>query len=143
LVRVAAGAVLEADQLERALGEGVALVARAPRQAEGHVRLDRQVREERVVLEDHPDLPLVWWDKGARAGHLDPADRQRARVGPLEPRDQAQEGRLAAAGRAQHGDQLPARDLEAHVVDGPRRAEGLGDAAEPYLAHAHIVAASG
>src|SRR5262249_7121180 len=50
-----------------------------------------------------------------------------AGVRDLEPRDDAQERRLAGARGPEQGEQLARRDLEAHVVERQERAEPLGD----------------
>jgi hypothetical protein len=131
LVRVAVGLVLEAHQLERPAREPVALVASAARQPERDVRLHLQVREERVVLEHHPGPAPLRRREPAGPRHELAADRDRAGVGPLEPGDQAQQRRLAAAGRAEHRDQLAGRDVELDAGDRSRRAERLRDALEP------------
>src|SRR5437588_4127320 len=77
-------------------------------QAVGHVVVDRHVRIERVVLENHRDVAV---------GRLDliddtPADLDLAAGDGLEPRDHAQQGRLAAAGRAQPHAELAVADVE-------------------------------
>ena len=71
-------------------------------QPERDVVRDRLVREERVALEDRVDAPLV----RRRARHVDAVEQDRAGVGPLEPGDQAQRRRLAAARRAEHREEL-------------------------------------
>jgi hypothetical protein len=117
--------VLETDQLERARREGVALVARAARQPEGHVGLHREVREQGVVLEHHPDAALLGRHERSRPGDDLLADVYAARVGCLEAGDQAQQRRLAAARRAEHRHQLAALDLERDLADGARGTERL------------------
>ena len=117
----------------------VALVARAPLEPEGDVALHRQVREERVVLEDHPDPPPLRRHERRRARQLGPADGDRAGVGALEAGDQPQQRGLAAAGRPQHRDQLAARDLEVDAGDRAHAAEGLDDASDRDVAHATML----
>src|SRR5262245_25531446 len=48
-------------------------------------------------------------------------------VGDLQAGDDAQQGRLARAGRAQQGQQRAVGHLEAHPVDGQEAAEALGN----------------
>ena len=48
------------------------------------------------------------------------ADDDRARVGLLEPGDEAQRRRLAGAGRPEQHDELAVGDREIEVVDGGR-----------------------
>jgi hypothetical protein len=54
------------------------------------------------------------------AGQHDPA-----RIRLDQARDHAQDGGLAAAARAQQGDELATPDLEADIVDRGEPAEGL------------------
>ena len=71
-------------------------------EAEGDVLLDAQVREQRVALEDG-----VGRAAGRRqAGHVVAVEQHRALARLLEAGDHAQGGRLAAAGRAEHGEEL-------------------------------------
>jgi hypothetical protein len=84
------------------------------------------MREERVVLEDHPDVAALRGDPG-RAGDGAAVEADRAGVGLLEARDQAEHRGLPAAARAEDGEQLSALDREARVTHGVDRAEALGD----------------
>ena len=62
---------------------------------------DVEVREQRVVLEDHPDPALLGRDERAPApASVRPPIAIAPRVGPLEAGDQAQRRRLAAAATA-------------------------------------------
>jgi hypothetical protein len=71
-------------------------------QAERDVLLDREMREERVVLEDGVDVPLV-----RRCGGHVPAVEQDLALGrPLEARDHPQGGRLAATRRPEQREEL-------------------------------------
>src|SRR3712207_8533768 len=47
-----------------------------------------------------------------------------------KPRDDAQQGRLAAAARAEQRGQLPGRDREVDVLEGDEVAEALADAGD-------------
>ena len=53
----------------------------------------------------------------------------------LQPGDDAQQRRLAAAGRADEDDELAVRDVEVDVVEHLDRAEGFRDAAEAEVGH--------
>jgi hypothetical protein len=71
------------------------------------------MREQRVVLEDDAHPALLGLDAGdVVAGQL-----YRAGIGVLEACDHAQRGRLAAAGRADQGEDLAGLDLETGVGD--------------------------
>ena len=96
-------------------------------QAEGDVLVDREVREEGVVLEDGVDVPPVRRQPGhVLAVQLDQAGRRL-----LEAADHAQRRGLAAAGRPQEGEELAVAHLEVDVVDGGDVAELLHDIHEP------------
>ena len=74
-----------------------------------------------------------------RLGGGDVADPDLAARGLDQVGDDAQERGLAAARRAQQGGEGPAGDLEAHLVQRPHRAEGLG---QPLDAHKATVSAA-
>ncbi len=95
------------------------------------------MREERVVLEDDADPALLGGDGAAGTGHDLPAQGDGARVGALEPGDEAQRGGLAAAGRAEQREDLALGDPERESVHrrGVRRAEALADPVEEQEVH--------
>ncbi len=85
------------------------------------------MRKEGVLLENDPDAPLL----GAEVRALlvvehAPAERDRAAVGPEEARDAAQDGRLAAAARAEQRQQLAVGDVQAEAVHDGQRVPGIG-----------------
>ena len=119
---------LEARQLDErehvghpALDLGVLDVLAA--KAEGDVLEDRQVREERVVLEDRVDVALV----RRQPRHVLALELDQPGGRLLEAADHPQRRRLAAAGRAEEAEELAVPDLEVDVVDGDRVAELLDD----------------
>ena len=97
-----------------ALVDELALRSLRRRRPKAMFSATRQVRVERVVLEDHRDVALL------RRQVVDDAaaDRDRAVGDLLEPRDHAQRGRLAAARRADEDEELAVADVEREVVDG-------------------------
>ena len=102
-------------------------------QAEGDVLVHRQMRVERVALEDHRDVSV------ARRHVIDDpvADQEPAARDVLEPGDHPQRGRLAAARRADEDHELPVVDDEIHRVDGCRAVRvGLRDTVERNSRHA-------
>jgi hypothetical protein len=123
---------LDLHQLQRvgdpAAGLGPVHVQEA--QAEGDVVVDVQEREQRVALEDGVDLALV--RRGA--GHVDPVEQDAAGGRLLEPGDQPQRGRLAAAGRPQQREQLAAAHLQVDPVHRGDVLEALDQPDEPDLA---------
>jgi hypothetical protein len=121
-VRIACAEAAEVDERQEG---GHARGAVAPREAEADVLGDRQVGEERVVLEHHPDAARL----GRRPGRTrddPPTDLDRPGVRSLEARDRAQQGRLAAAGGTEQREDLTACDVERCVTHGRDVAEALG-----------------
>ena len=94
----------------------VALGRLAQLQAEAEVPAHRQMRVERVVLEDHRDVALA----RVEPGDVPAADVDRAGRRLLDPGDQLEQRRLAAARRADEHHELALVDIERHVVDGAR-----------------------
>src|SRR5690606_9255654 len=106
-------------------------------EAEGDVLRHREPGKERVGLENHAPV-------GARAGDAAPVEPHLARAGPVEPRDDAQERGLAAAGRAENGDEVIGRDREVrrrqrrHRRPAAHPREGARDVVDDELAHASL-----
>ncbi len=125
----------ELHQLERAthpllrLLLGRLLVA----EAERHVLLHRQVREQRVVLEHRVDVALV--RRGLRHVHAVQQDLPLGR--PLEARDHPQARGLAAARRAEQREELAGRHLQVDPGDRGEIAEALHQIDELYLSSGH------
>ena len=89
------------------------------------IACDAEMGPERIVLKHQPDPPPV--RRGERALVADDAPRQldRAGIGPLQPGDHAQDGRLAAAAWTQQRQKLPALQSEADRLYGAYWAERL------------------
>ena len=124
--RLAVEELLEPEDARRVAHAPVDLVLRLlPQpQAERDVVVDREVRVERVALEDHRDVAVA-------RGHVvdDPlADADDALADLLEAGDHAQRGRLAAPGRADEHHELAVVDLEIEAVD---RARSVRDTPSP------------
>ena len=83
---------------------------------------DVEVREQRALLRHvaDPRAAAAGPTCGAVGDRL-AVDRDRARVGREEAGDQPQQRGLAAARRAQHGDDLAVVDVEIDAVERPRR----------------------
>ena len=114
LRRVTAGVAGKLDQLEQLVDPCFDLgLGKLPHlQAERDVLADRHVAEQRVVLEDEPDAPLLHRQlRRVLAGQLDAAG-----VGRLQPGDDPQDRALARSRRPQQGDELPGRHLERDVL---------------------------
>jgi hypothetical protein len=82
-------------------------------------------------LEDEPDVPPPQRREPALADARHPLarDLHDARLRPVEPAEHMQQRRLARAGPAEHGDNLPGARVEVRAVQHPPRratlAEGL------------------
>jgi len=74
------------------------------------------VREQREVLEHQPEAALM--DRHAR--QVAPVERHRSRVGCFQSGDDAQQRRLAAAGRAEQADDLAGVGVERDIVEDAR-----------------------
>jgi hypothetical protein len=85
------------------------------------------MREERVALEDGVGRAL----ERRQAGHVVAVEQDAPLGRLLEAGDHAQSGRLAASRRAQHREELTARDVELHLAYGREVAEALRDTLEP------------
>ena len=101
----------------RALGE---------QHAEGHVVAHLHVRVERVVLEHHRDVALL----RLHVVHDLAADRDLAAADLLEPRDHAQQRRLAAARGPDQHRELAVGDVDVDAADHVGAAEVLVDVAD-------------
>ena len=120
--------VAEVHELEHLLRPRTPIPARDPPllQAVRDVVEHREVREERVRLEDRVDGPPV----GRQARDVAAVDQHDAGVRPLEAGDQPEGRRLAAAGRPEQRQELAFDDGQVERVDGGDVAEAPGDAAE-------------
>ncbi len=95
----------------------------AHRQAEADVLRHVQVREQRVVLEHHRDAAL-----GRRQlRDIAPVNQHAAAAGRIEPGDDAQGGRLAAARRPQQHAEAAGIDAQIHRAQRSGRAPVLGN----------------
>jgi len=70
------------------------------------------VRPQRVVLENHADVALLGRDLTSSAEDGPSMYGDAPFVGALQPRQHAQHGRLAAAGRPEQGHELALGDTE-------------------------------
>ena len=107
---------LEADHLQEVLGphQRVDLAGPARDGAVGDVLLGGHVGEQRVALEHGVERPTVGRKLGDVAALVDDGSA----VGHLQSGDQAQQRRLAAAGRSEQGEELASLDLQIHPLEG-------------------------
>ena len=135
--RELAGVALpEVAELHRLEDPGDALGHLALRDAphlepEREVLPHRHVGEEGVVLEHHADVPLLRW----QPHDVVVVEEDVARARLLESRDAPQGGGLAAARRAEEGDELVVPDLELEPVHRGHVAEALGESSNRELGH--------
>ena len=106
-------------------------------QREQHVLQHRHVREQRIGLEDQPDVALL----RRRVGHVAAADEDAARRRPVEAGDQRQQRRLARAARPQDGDELALGDRQVDIVGRRDGAVALAHALEADIAHPSVAMA--
>ena len=92
-------------------------------QPEGDVAEHGEVLERGVVLEHEAHVAPL----GRHPGGVHPVDLDRAGVRLLEPADDPQQRRLAAAARAEQRGQLARRHREVHIGQCSEVAEPLGD----------------
>src|SRR6185503_11910026 len=105
---------------------GVGLVGLGELEAERHVVVHVHVGVERVGLEHHRDAAPRRLD----LGHALAVDVELALGDALEAGDHAQQGRLAAARRADEHAELAGLDLEVDTLEDLGLAEPLGDAGQ-------------
>src|SRR6266566_5223742 len=82
-----------------------------------------QVGKQRIALEHDADVALV----GGHAGEVGAVEPHPAAVGGQEPGDDAEQRRLATAGRPEQRDELTGADLEVQALDDRGLAEPLRD----------------
>ena len=85
-------------------------------EAERNVVVDREVRVERVALEDHRDVAVL----GRNVVHDPLADLQDTLGDVLQPGHHAERGRLAAPRGPDEDHELAVLDPEGHIGDGSR-----------------------
>ena len=108
------------------LGPGHAVHA----EREADVLLERHVRIEGVVLEDHRHVALA----RRREGHVDAVDRHPPGVGDLQAGDDAEGRRLAGAGGAEEREELTGGDAEVDALQRAEAAVVLDDGFEDHFA---------
>ena len=122
-------AVAEAGQVDQGQGLGDPGPAPlGPRQAVADVAGHGQVGEQGAVLEHHADPAPLGGDEGPGGGQVPAVQADLAGVGPLQPGDAAQQGRLAAAAGAEQGHHPAGRDPQPGLVEDQGVPEGLAQA---------------
>ena len=113
-------------------------------QAEGDVLEDRHVRPHCIVLEHHAHASQLGHHHGIGRRQQLASYTDAAAIGPQEARQHAQHGGLAAARRAQKGDELPLVDAQRDVAQGLEAAEALVDPSDVDEGHgAHLPPGAG
>ena len=139
VLRVAGAKVGQRQQLEQVVHPAVDLRSAhaLDLEAEADVLLDRHPGKQRVFLEHHAALRPRPGDRAA-------VDQDRARGRWREAGHRIEQGRLAAAGRAEQAGELPARDLQVDVLQGHHfmvfGAEHLIDAFDADMDVVHVSA---
>ena len=125
---------LEPEDARRLLHARVdlGLLLLAKLEPEGDVVVDREMRIERVALEDHRDVAVA----GGHVVHDAVADAQDPLADLLEPGHHPEGGRLAAPRRPDENHELAVFDAEAHIRDSTSAVWiDLGDAVELHPRH--------
>ena len=90
-------------------------------ETECHIVEDRHVSEQRIVLKHETDMTFAHMQLGG----LFAKERNTARIGAFQPGNDAQQGGLATAGRAQQCNQFATGELQRDIVEGSEIAEFL------------------
>ena len=132
-VRVFVGEVRQPDALQRRqrLARRVGLGQRL--EAEGDVAEDRQVREEREILEHQADAARLRGDEARRPRHLEPVDQHPSGGRLLDAGGDAQQRRLSAARRPEQANDLRRCDVEVDAGQRLRLVVVAGDVLEGEL----------
>jgi hypothetical protein len=126
LPRATLGDVIELDHLQGLMGAHERVLGATAPQAEGDVLEHRHVREQRVALEDRVDRT----PERRHARHVVVADEHAPRRRFLEPRNDAQGRRLAAARRTEQSEERTRRDGQVQFFDRREAGEPLADVVE-------------
>ena len=100
-------------------------------QREGDVLAHVHVRVEREELEDEGDVALG----GALEGDVLAVEQDRSGGRQLQPGDHPERRRLAAAGRAEHDEELAVRDGEGRILHRDEFGELLSEVLDADLGH--------
>ncbi|OWK19569.1 hypothetical protein AJ88_40210 [Mesorhizobium amorphae CCBAU 01583] len=103
--------------------------AAGQRMAEKHVLGDAEARHLLQFLMDHGDTGGARRDRVVQR-HWLAVDQHASRCRPVDPRQDAQQRRLAGAVLAKQAMDLAGADREGHVVEGPHGRKQLGDTCE-------------
>jgi len=104
-------------------------------QRKRNVLQDGHVREQRVVLEHHADIPLV----RRAVGDVVAVDQHAAFVGPGQAGDQAEQRGLARPGWAQQGQEFAAGDVQVGRRQGDEVAIAFAQAGDLQIGRRHGV----
>ncbi len=125
-VRMAVGQIGQAHIGQHGAGLLARLVAAQAVQRQGDVVERAQVRPQRIVLEHHAELALLWRQKGAARGvDHGGAQAHAAAIEPLKSGHQAQQRGFTRAGGAEQTEDFPLLQLQAEVVQRGGAAEAL------------------
>ena len=132
--------VVDTKQRRGLLDAPPAFVARhsTALQGEGDVVVDLHVRIQREELEHECDVAA----RRPQRRHILAVEQDLPRGRELEARDHPQRRRLAASGRTQHDEELPALDRERRIVHGHEFAEAFLQVPDADVGH-HVTPESG
>src|SRR5437868_13131431 len=99
--------------------------------SESKIREHVKMREKRVVLEHHGDIPVTW----QAIGNVLAVEQDLSITDGLEACDHAHGGRFSAAGRPDKNDEFALRGLEREVLHRRDVDEALRDVSELHTCH--------
>src|SRR5438445_172964 len=95
---------------------------------ECHIALDREMRKQRVVLEHHVDRPPI----RRYLRNILTIEQNASFVGHVQTGEEAQQRGLAAARRAEQGEEFAGENVERHALDRSYGRKLLAHAVEPH-----------
>src|SRR5688572_27425334 len=128
LLRVVIFEAFEADLGDQCIG-----LLRCGPGSEQDIVPNAQPRKQRIGLEHHAAIRTRAIDRLS-------VEEYAPGAGGLQPGDNAKQGRLAAAGRAEQAQEVVVFDAQIDALQRPRRGECLGDAFDGELAQARLQA---
>ena len=141
----------QTDHRQHLANPGATRLVRAGAQTEGDIVGDRQMREQRIVLEHHADVPLLDRHVDGGAGHQFAIEDDFAGRDRLEAGNATQHRGFAAAGGAEQAADAAPFEAEGDAIEYRLAGVGAGDVGQFEEGHrtghraciAHLAAARG
>ncbi len=139
-MRIMATLAIQADSGQQFGHPAPTLATIETGQAEADVGRNRQVREKRVVLKNHADLPLLRRQLVCGAADAATLHANLASGNVLKAGDTAQQRGLAATRRSQQAGNVASFDAKVHAIDDGMRSVTLHDASQFEMCHQGLLA---